>query len=753
MARDDDAFLAKLLETFREEAREHMEAMSRELLALEKATGQEERTEATERLFRDVHSLKGASRAVRMLDMEKVCQAMEERLSELKRGEAKPSGELIDAFHDGIRLLEQIPLSPDADPGGEVHAGIESLLSSLQGASDASCSEAKPSPRPEATPEPPDKPLTAVASTNSVRVATGKLDSLLYMAEELIPEKLVADQRAADLWELNARVGEWRKRWAKARSMRAAAARPEHASQRVAGRNTDSSTENFLNWSRSTLEGLEVSLRKLARTADEDRRKLSSSVDELVESTKKILVQPFSTILDIVPRMVRDLARELEKKVEVSIEGGDVEVDRRILEMMKDPLIHLIRNAVDHGIELSGERRRHGKPEIGSIHVRVSQLDSGWVELTISDDGAGVAIEAVRAMANRSGIASAEELAQMENSEALRLIFRSGLTTSKIISDISGRGLGLPILEEQVQKLGGDIGVASEAGKGTNFTIRLPVTLAALRGTLVKVRNHVMAVPSTNIERVIQVRAEDVSTMENFETVRVNGDSVSLVRMDEILDLGADRETDALQATPSRPALLLGSAGQRVACLVDGFAGEQEIRVKPLGAQLQRVRNVSGVTQLGTGRLIPVLNVTDLLRSALRATRPRPSAAGERTSAQRSILIAEDSVTSRVLLETILEAAGYKVKAAADGLSAYTALQQEAFDLVVSDVEMPHMDGFELTQRIREDDRTAELPVVLVTSLSSTDDRKRGIEVGANAYIVKSEFEQSDLLRVIENLI
>ncbi|MDX1514410.1 MAG: response regulator, partial [Gammaproteobacteria bacterium] len=730
---------------------------------------------------------KGASRAVRVMDMERICQAMEDRLGQLKRGELAASSALMDALHSALSLLERIPLSPDAGADDEVRTGIDEVVGRLKGLSDAALAAApaipsepeppaapepdpgsasSPPPREAAAPEPRNKPRdearagtaagTPSAATSpaaTVRVAVDRLDAVLYLAEELAPEKLVAAQRAADLWEIQRELAEWRKRWSTLRSRRAARRLAKGSVVARTGPAEDAAVAEFLGWSRSAMEKAEEAIRKLARNADDDRRKFVTNVDELIDGTKKILVQPFSTVLDLVPRMVRDLARELDKQVEVSIRGAEVEVDRRILEMMKDPIIHLVRNAVDHGIESPAERVRLGKPAAGRLEIRVRRLEGGSVELGIADDGGGISLEAVRASAERSGVATAEELARMAESNLRRLIFRSGLTTSKIISDISGRGLGLPILEEQVQKLGGSIDVDSDEGRGTTFTIRLPVTLAALRGTLVKANDHLLAVPSTSIHRVLRVRKSDVTTMENRETIQVNGESVGLVRMKEVLELSDLRKPDGNDHDTARPALLLGAAGPRVAFLVDAVTGEQEIRVKALGTQLERVRNVAGVTQLGTGQLVAVLNVTDLLQSALLVTRTRSAHETGKAERIRSVLIAEDSVTSRVLLENILEGAGYDVTTAADGMSAYDALQQGQFDLVLSDVEMPRMTGFELTERIRQNESTSDLPVVLITSLGNPEDRRRGIDAGANAYIVKSAFDQSDLLSVIENLI
>jgi two-component system chemotaxis sensor kinase CheA len=469
---------------------------------------------------------------------------------------------------------------------------------------------------------------------------------------------------------------------------------------------------------------------------------------------KKVLMLPAASLLEIFPKVVRDLARDRGKEVELVTRGGDTEIDRRILEEIKDPLLHLVRNAVDHGIEKPEVRLSEHKPRRGTVMLAVTPKSGNAVEIIITDDGAGIDAQKVRAAALKTGAVSQEEAQRLSEGEALSLIFRSGISTSPIITDISGRGLGLAIVEEKVEKLGGTLSLESRPNAGTTFRIRVPLTLATFRGILVRAGESLFILPTINVRRVFKVNEEEIKTVENKETILCDDQLISLVRLDSVLGLPPRSVTG--ERRDYVHAVVLGSADKRIAFLVDEILDEQEILVKSLGRQLSRVRNIAGATLLGTGQVVPILNVSDLMKSAVKVStsRGRAATAAEKAATKRkSILVAEDSITARTLLKNILESAGYVVKTTVDGADALTELKAGSYDLLVSDVEMPRMSGFELTEKLREDKRLAELPVVLVTSLDSREDRERGIDVGANAYIVKSSFDQSNLLETVRRMI
>lgn len=767
MPAQNDELLKRLLATFKVEAQEHIQAIASGLLELEKTSDQETRAGLLDATFRHAHSLKGAARTVNMTDIETLCQSLEGVFACLKRDELAPTPELFDLLHRVVDALGKLlgfleeGLSVGAlPPVADLAHSLQNVVTGKPAAKPPELAGILPRFPAASAPDAAragGEEKRSVADT--VRVSTAKLDSVLRQAEELLPAKQSVVQRAVKLCQLRTRPSEWRKKWTR---LRPDLRRLEQSLQAREERNDKSGLEpqvartvEFLEWSRDFIESLETELGDLADAAAHDQRAVGTMVDNLLDEMKKVVMQPFSTLLDVFPRFVRELSREQNKDVELSIRGGEIEIDRRVLEEMKDPLIHLIRNCLDHGIETVVERARRGKQARGTIAIGISARNGSNVELLITDDGVGIDAGKVKGAAGKLGLLSPERAETLGEKEALPLIFQSGISTSPIITDISGRGLGLAIVKEKVEKLNGAISVETQYGQGTSFRIILPLTLARFRGVMVRVDEHLFVLPTSNVERVARVKREDVRTVENRETIRLDGQAVALARLRQTLGFALKNVPGGQQETLL--VVVLASAGERIAFVVDEVLDEQEVLVKTLGKQLARVRNIAGATVLGTGKVAPILNVPDLLKSAVRASeagvQPPTVPVQPAGTKKKSLLVAEDSITSRTLLKNILETAGYRVQTAVDGIDAFTKLRSEEFDLVVSDVDMPRMNGFGLTAKIRADKKWADLPVVLVTALDSRGDREHGIDVGANAYIVKSSFDQSNLLEIIRRLI
>jgi two-component system chemotaxis sensor kinase CheA len=477
-------------------------------------------------------------------------------------------------------------------------------------------------------------------------------------------------------------------------------------------------------------------------------------VDILLQDAKKVLMMPFSSILEVLPKMVRDISRAQEKTVELVVQGTEVEIDKRILEEMKDPLIHLLRNCIDHGVEPPVVREEEHKSPRGVISIAITPGDGNFVDVVVSDDGAGIDAEKVKNAAVQCGILTRQAADKLLEQDAIALIFQSDVSTSPVVSDLSGRGLGMAIVREKVEKLGGQITIETKRHQGTTFRIRLPLTLATFRGILVEVAEQAFVVPTANVERVVRVKRDEIHTVGGRETLSLAGQTVTLLGLDQVL--GIPQKTRGERNSRFLPALILGGAEQRFAFIVDAVLNEQEVMFKSLGKQLSKVRNIAGATVLGSGQVVPVLNVADLIVSTGGSVQVVAKAAQEvkdSTPVKKSILIAEDSITSRMLLKEILEGAGYTVSTAIDGEDAFATLQKTRIDLVVSDVEMPRLNGFDLTVKIRAHEQHTHVPVVLVTGLESQEDRERGIDAGANAYVVKGSFDQSNLLETIRRLI
>jgi two-component system, chemotaxis family, sensor kinase CheA len=727
MTAADEEFLRSLRATFKVEAAEHLQEIGKGLLHLEKATAPEVQQALIETVFRAAHSLKGAARAVDFTEIESLCQSIEDLFAAWKRRETQPTPSSLDAAHRAIdKMAEAIVVSAVAEQPAR--------------------------PAEEAAPASPQPVSPITGETETVRITTSSLDARLLEAEEMLAAKLSVDQRAADLGALAGRLELWRKEWARVQP-RTRALRQPLVRQRDAAASPDlRGLAEFLDWNHDYLRGLEEKVTALRRTAEQDRLLIGKLVDDLLENSKKLLMLPLATLGGLLSKLVRDQCRDQGKEAELTMRGEEVTIDKRILEQLKDPLVHLLRNCIDHGIEMPEQRRRAGKPTRAEIKLTVSPVNSTQVEISVSDDGAGIDVEKVKVAAVKRGIVAPNASDQLSEAAALALVFETEVSTSPMITRVSGRGLGLAIVREKAEKLGGRVAIESRRGSGTTIRMTLPLTLATFRGVLVESARRLFILPTAQVERVTRFKPQEVQTVEGRRTLALNGRAVALVDLAEVLQLPSTPQKPG--APEAIPILVLGAGEQRVAFVVDAVLDEREVLVKRLAKPLSRVRNIAGATVLGSGEVAPILNVADLLKSARTAgsgMRTAPAATPSAAPAKR-ILVVEDSITSRMLLKGILESAGYDVKTAVDGIDGFTALRAERFDLVVSDVEMPRMDGFDLTARIRADRALAELPVVLVTALESREDRERGIDVGANAYLVKSNLDQSNLLEALRRL-
>jgi two-component system chemotaxis sensor kinase CheA len=719
MATLDEAFQQQLLATFRAEAAERLDVLSSGLIELEQAETADTRSAILESLVREAHSLKGASRAVNLMPVEAAARAMEKVLAALKQEALAATPDLFDVLHravDGIKGFLAAPAAGEEEMAvlRQLEQALEQPFSTL-----APQMELPPLPRSAEISQTPD----------TVRISTIRLGALLLMAEQLLSSKLAAEQQVAELRAVRHTLAEWKKEMARLTSRQAR-----------------------LEAEKQNLRRLDATIERLEKTAEQDFRHLGGAVSNLLEGMKSVLMLPITTLIGIFPKMVRDLSRDRGKEVEWIVNGSDIEIDKRILDEMKDPFIHLVRNSIDHGIEPPDEREEKGKPRRGRITFGIEQKTPDKIEISVSDDGAGMDAAGIRAAALKHGIVTPASASALNEEEVLALALRSGVTTSPIVTDISGRGLGLAIVQEKVTRLNGSLSFDSRPGAGTTFRMTLPLTLATFRGVVIQSGEHLFIAPTANVEKVLRIDRKGIRTVENRATLQLQHQAVSLMNLAEVLGLQAGppaKEPEKL------PIIVLSAGGKPIAFGVDAIHNEQEVLVKPLGKQLVRVRNIGGASILGSGRVVPILNVPDLLISAMEAAAGAAplSATKVKEETVRSLLVVEDSITTRTLLKSILEAAGFRVVTAVDGVDALTRLHEGTFDLVVSDVAMPRMNGFDLTARIRSDTHLGETPVVLVTSLESREDRERGIDVGANAYIVKSSFDQSNLLETIRRLI
>jgi two-component system chemotaxis sensor kinase CheA len=768
----------QLIESFKTEQSEHIQKITQGLLALEKNPAAKERQALLDEVFREAHSLKGAARAVGMTTIESIGHALEDLLLGAREGHLILSPELLDLIYQALDAIESVierveagdstpptsvltllvefenmkqAIEEKAKTQRDKAEKVEQKSSQTDEAdSEGLEQEREEEPAPILTSDSQPAILTS-QSDETIRVSVSKLDALMAQFSELLGAKIRAEQRLAEVRELQVFAGEWQKEWLGLRNHYNRLMRNgHHGHNSFNGKDVTALTE-FATYNQEQLRSFCARSNILFRQLSNDTMRLSLIINELQEEIKRVRMLPLATITTTFGRMVRDLAREQNKQVTLTIEGGETELDKRVLEQIKDPLIHLLRNAVDHGLEKPAEREKAGKPVEGHIILSASQQGNRIV-ITVSDDGRGLNLEAIRGTAIRKGLLRMGEAEKLSETEVAHLIFNSGLSTSRIITDISGRGVGMDVVRQNVEELHGTLEVDFKPNQGTTFTMTLPLTLASSRGLLVRAGEQNFALPLTSVERMLQIKANTIASVEGKEAITYQGKAVAVAWLADLLELPAGSR-DANQLT----VVIVAVAEKRLGLIVDDLVGEQEVVIKNLGRQLAKVGGIAGATILGSGEVILVLHVADLIKLAAR-TPSRSStimdSGSKKTDQRKTILVVDDSITTRTLEKNILEAVGYEVKLATDGKEALAVLATDGLPhLIVSDIKMPRLDGFELTSRIKQDARYADIPVVLVTSLDSPADKARGIEVGADAYIVKSSFDQGNLLDTIEQLV
>jgi len=780
---------------FKAESEEHLQRLDEGLLRLERHPNDRA---TLEEVFREAHNLKGAARMLGVADVETVAHRFEDVLGAAKRGQVALTSELVDRLYRGLdgirRLVEEAvtgrpaevdvmkllggleekaspasakapadtavsgPVSKTAQPGKPVRlkkgrrtrdrvalpVAAESSTATIPG--DAVVARATIPPSSQGS-EVPD----AQHRIETIRVDSRKLDLLMTQAGELIVTKIQSGRRVAEISQLLTVREEWH-RWLATCQPAAAGgvgAAPNGAVKELA---------EFHKQERERVEKLGAMLDHLANGAAEDYQRLEFVARGLEGGIYTARLLPLSTVFGLFRRTVRDLGRELSKEVELAIEGENTTADKQIIEEIKDPLMHMIRNAIDHGIERPAERIQAGKPRVGCIRLLAYQTATRVV-IEVVDDGCGLDVEAIKRTALNRRLCSEEELAAMPLAQVQSLIFTPGFSTRSIVSDLSGRGVGMDVVRAAADRLKGTIHIDSTPGCGCTIQMQFPVTLATMRVLIATVDRHAYAIPVEYIQTMRFVRPSDVYTVGGHDAITLDGHAVPLVHLTELLGQGDGASGRSRAKRPGAveepvPGVVLAVAGEKVCCLADALLEEQEVVLKRHGPVLRRVRNVSGATILGTGEVCIILNPQDIVQAVRRQPAVSQAASPRLTETRkRTILVVEDSIAYRIQQKRMLEVAGYDVVVAVDGVEALEKLRAGSVDAIVSDIEMPNMDGVALTETIRHDRQYADLPVILVSSLTTDEAIRRGKDAGANAYFTKPILDEERFLDALKRLV
>lgn len=680
--------MQRLRITFVQELDEHVRALNSALLAFESDPHDAEPIRA---LFRSAHTIKGAARVSGITVVEEACHALESLFAAVRDQRRELDGSTFSLMFAVVDAL--------ADAGTRIRTGETLDSSPLQSLM----------PR-----------LLAIEGTEDVS------------RTEAVPAETAATADALDTLELDAVDT----------AASAATARPHSEASdglvRVRADRLDALLDAVGELVMATGRMVERSARH-----DPDARRLDQVTDELADVVHRLRLRPFSDVCESLPRTVRDIAESQHRDVALDLRGQDVEADRQIIDALRDPLMHLVRNAVDHGIEPPDVRERKGKPRTG--HVRVAaELTGGRLVVTVADDGGGLDEDAIRAALRDRGRAvprSRDELADA--------LLEGAFSTRAAATTFSGRGVGVDVARTTIERIGGTIDVDWIPGRGTTFTLECPPTRSAMRALLVRVGTYLFAIPTPNVERIRRFEAADLQDVEGRRIISTPTGPIHVHSLAALL--GPPFEARPLDRSGLLVIVVAGA--RRSGLVVDDVTAEEEIFVRPLDVDSDDVVYASGATILPSGQVALVLGTAALIAGAVRSgTGIAPLFAGSREKPRRRVLVADDSITTRVLEQSVLEAAGFDVITAVNGEDAWQRLQEQPVDAVVADVEMPRMDGFALCRRIRSSP-LSRLPIVLVTGLASEADRARGMEAGADAYIIKSGFDQENLLSILNQLI
>ncbi len=619
-----------------------------------------------------------------------------------------------------------------------------------------------------------DSPRDDMSAT-TVRLSTTMLDSLLNEAGELMTCTIRARQHAHDMNGLTELASRWRRISRQVRPVitrlqtRMPALRPTvHHLGEYVERQTSVVTTGFDPDTTLLLEAfmqvntlmteLENSLASQARQSSEDHARLAAVTDRMHSQIRRTRMLPLTTILNPLRLQLRDMARSAGKQILLELDDGGAEADRQVLESLRDILLHLLRNAVDHGIEPASVRSALGKPDVATVSLSTT-VNGDHLVLTVTDDGAGLNLEAITQRALSGGIVNEADVERLNASELTDLIFLPGFSTRHTVNELSGRGVGLDIVRSHVERMHGRVTVQTVVGVGTTFTLQVPLSLTSSHGLLLESGATQYVLPLDAVQRIVQANPQSIQILEGRAALILDNRPLALVDLADLLNEGNQNGNSHNGTGPAiRLALILGSGERQIACLIDRILGEQELVIHRLPAPLQRVRFVAGATILADGRVVPILDILDVVRTAIGTPRHITFMHAPTTpERQAHILVVDDSITTRTLEKNILEAAGYHVVLATDGVEAFDTLQRMTdnggCDLLLSDIDMPRLNGFDLTRQIRADTHFQHLPIVLVTSLDTPAHRERGIAAGADAYIVKRSFDQQVLLDTIAQLI
>lgn len=748
---------ATMWELYRGEVETHAKALTDGLLAFER-DGDPERLAG---LMRAAHSIKGAARIVRHLVVADVAHALEDRLVAAQHAGEPLTPEAIQTLIDAVDLIGRLSPAQEAGKDAAADATRDEIDRLLPGLATPGEHGADPSPPRAAVARPTTVPPVAIAEAprdvdvRALRLTAQTVTRMLALAGQTVVGQRWFEPFAASLGALKRQVSE-------------AANEVEHLVDGMAAGADPETARRMAFDIQHRLEQAHGAFTHLVATLDEHALRQDVLASRLYREIQTTRLRPFADLVEPFPRLVRDLARQLGKQVDLTIEGARTDVDRDMASALESPLIHAIRNAVDHGIEAPADRVAAGKPEAGRL-VLAAGHRAGMLRIDVTDDGRGIDLDVVRRRVIELGLADAALAARFEEQELLAFLFLPQFTTAAHVSDVSGRGVGLDAVNEAVKSVGGQVRILNRPGHGMTLRFDVPVTLSLQQVLIVEVDGEPYALPVTRVERVEQVPRESIHVIEGREYVSLtlstlapvdaavapdaSPDHVGLVNARQLFEV-----SDTAMPGDVVSVVVLRERDALYGLAVDRLLGDRTIVVRPLDPRLGKVRNIAAAGLSDEGALLLVIDVDDLVRSIDEVLKGGRLARIDQRAApapavRRRILVVDDSITVREVERQSLESHGYEVDVAVDGIDGWNALRGGPYDLVVTDVDMPRLDGIGLVERIRADHRLSNLPVMIVSYKDREEDRLRGLAAGASYYLPKASFQDETFLRAVDELI
>jgi two-component system sensor histidine kinase and response regulator WspE len=769
MSRPDPEDLSNfsMLDLFRVEAESQTEVLTSGLLELERGPGS---PQLLENLMRAAHSLKGAARIINLQVAVRLAHAMEDCFVAAQRSTLALNQPQIDLLLRGLDLLSDVSKSKEeALPEWEAShaqaiedflAGVSALLPEKPAPASESFAELTPGVEGTTIPEPPPPP----ASSDEMTLEEGPQASAVETPAKAETPERVLRLGAENLNRLLGLAGESlvESRWLRPFSMGLQrlklqqgdlARRIEDLRRACEKENPGSAIESRVKDVSQKLTDCEFYLNARLEDLDLFDRRSSHLSHRLYLEVLRTRMRPFGDGVQRFPRMIRDLARSLGKQCRLEIVGSNVPVDRDILDRLETPLAHLLRNAVDHGCETPDQRARAGKPAEAVIQLEAKHR-AGLLVVSVIDDGQGVAPESLRKAIIRKRLTTPGVAGRLSEAELLEFLFLPGFTLKESVTDISGRGVGLDVVQNMVRGVRGGVRVFAQPGKGMRFQLQLPLTLSVLRTLLVEVAGEPYAIPLTQINRTVRLSRDKVEALEGRHHFNSGGRQIGLLSAHQVLECGEMK-------APSHdlPVVVLGDRNQEFGLVVDKFLGQRELVVQPLDPRLGKVKDISAAALMEDGSPVLIVDVEDMVRSIEKLLAGGFLAKSHGDSFEvvprktKRILAVDDSLTVRELVRKLLSSRGYHADVAVDGMDGWNALRSEPYDMVITDVDMPRMNGIELTSLIKRDSKLKSLPVMIVSYKDRDEDRLKGLEAGADYYLTKGSFHDETLIQAVVDLI